>query len=126
MADATSPLLPYKLEVTSASNVWTFPASSTAPAIRPTFETAFDTFLTNLTKDTSGAIHVERPLIPGAVSYMRQVAARGLPLTSAETLFASCGLNPNHRYVDLDAGMRVTLSFSGYQFIGPGGTYSGK
>ncbi|MFT4847686.1 MAG: hypothetical protein ACI83B_000207 [Sediminicola sp.] len=112
VADKT---LPYKISVSkeATNDAWNF--TQNGLAIRTELSDDYNAFITAL----SG---VDKGMLPGTIPYLNQLIARGLPLTYAETLFYSYGFNPSKRYVSLQAGMRITLSYSEYQFIGPGGT----
>ncbi|MEM9544898.1 MAG: fibronectin type III domain-containing protein [Bacteroidota bacterium] len=108
-------MLPYKISVSkkATNDAWNF--APNGPSIRTELSDDYDAFITAI----SG---VDKGMLPGTIPYLNQVIARGLPLTYAETLYYAYGFNPSKRYVSLQAGMRITLSYSEYQFLGPGGT----
>lgn len=110
-ANSGNASLPYKLTVATNSDAFTFSASL-AP-IRSTLQADFMNFITNLEAVAGG-------LLPGVVGMIRQLVARSYPLTYSETLYYACGFNPGtgSQYVNLQAGMRLTLSFQEYQFTG--------
>ncbi|MEO1030967.1 MAG: fibronectin type III domain-containing protein [Bacteroidota bacterium] len=113
--NGTDKTLPYVISVgdKATNDTWNF--AENGPPIRTELSDDYDAFITALST-------VNKGMLPGTIPYLNQVIARGLPLTYAETLYYAYGFNPTKRYVSLQAGMRITLSYSEYQFIGPGGT----
>ncbi|TND08821.1 MAG: hypothetical protein FD123_1675, partial [Bacteroidetes bacterium] len=107
MSTTGNALLPYKITVALTSDAFIFSASQ--PGIRPQLQADYLAFVTQLETVAGG-------LLPGAIPFIQQIVARSFPLTYDETLYYGYGYNPGSRYVNLQSGMRLTLSFEEYQF----------
>jgi hypothetical protein len=81
--------------------------------IRANLQAAYQAFLAKVEADTAG-------LLPGALNVLRQAIAQGLPLTFAETLYYTYGLDPSAGAVDLMAGTRLRVDYEEYQSVPPG------
>jgi hypothetical protein len=101
----SSPELPYQLSIAATSDAWSFPANT--DPIRGALQTDYQAFINALEACS---------LLPGAIPFLQQLISCAFPLTFAETLYYAYGFNPGSRFVNLQAGMRLRLSFGQYQF----------
>lgn len=100
--------LPYALSIAVNSDAWQFNNET----IRNRLQIDYLNFVAALEGVAGG-------LLPGTVPFLQQLLARSFPLTFDETLYYASGFNPAQRYVNLQAGMRISMSYGAYQFTGP-------
>lgn len=110
VSDPVNTSLPYTLTVAqnASINVW----SITANGIRGPLQAAYLAFLQQVEAPANN-------LLPGAMAMLRQAIAQALPLSFAETLYYTCGLDPVAGYVNLQPGMRLRVDFETRQFVSP-------
>jgi hypothetical protein len=98
---------PYAYTVTTASSssLWSFSDLSA----RQTIAAQFASFLAAIA-GTTGAL-------PQAARIVQQTLGAGLPLTFSESLLYRYSFDPDMRFVDLQAGMRLEIRYESYQYV---------
>jgi hypothetical protein len=99
---------PYVLQIAEDSIAWQF----NSDIIRDNLKNAYLKFLKNL-EDSDLCT-----LKPGALTLVRSIIARGLPLTFAETLYYNYGFNPAKGYINIQPGMQLQIDYENHQTIG--------
>ncbi|HWA90318.1 MAG TPA: hypothetical protein VG889_09805 [Rhizomicrobium sp.] len=100
-----TPPYAYTVTVPASSGLWSFADAAT----RQTIAAQFASFL-NAIAGTTGA-SVQAPRI------VQQTLASGLPLSFAESLGYRYSFDPQMRFVDLQAGMRLEIRYESYQYV---------
>ena len=97
---------PYKLTIAADGDTWNFSPDGLA---RKNLRGAYQDLI--IAAEEAGAV-------PAGITTLQNSIARALPQTFAETLFYSCGFDPDGGSVFLRAGTVLRVSFADYLYTG--------